>query len=201
MSRNSEELALFTRRMSILIEAGFPVLRALRVIESDTGDVALKNAIVGVIDDIECGAVLNEGFAKYPEIFSGAYVNMVKAGEAGDHLKVIFQRLVEYFDKPCSDGLADSLRLLGMLIGSGVPILEALELVCDVCTEKYKVMYQNALDAVRQGESLAVPLQESGILSAVVVNLVDVGEETGELETILYKAADFLEYEARRKQN
>jgi len=202
MSENVRDgLAWFTRRMSVLQDAGLPVLRSIRVILSDREDGALYDALNGVAEDIECGHTLSECFSKRPQIFDPVYVNMVKAGEAGGALELIFQRLADWFDKPNHNELAGSLRVLGMLIGSGVPILEALSLVRKTClTDKYRAMYKNAYDAKREGKSLAEPLKKAGILPAVVVDIIDIGEKTCYLGTMLYKAADFLESEAQREQ-
>ena len=50
--------------------------------------------------------------------------------------------------------------------------------------------YQKVYDAIREGESIAAPLKETGVVTDMVVNMVDVGEETGDLDTMLYKVAD-----------
>ena len=50
--------------------------------------------------------------------------------------------------------------------------------------------YQHIHQAIREGESIAVPLKETRVVDDMVVNMVDVGEESGELDTMLYKVAD-----------
>ena len=87
-------------------------------------------------------------------------------------------------------------RTLGTLIASGVPILEALIIARDTAGN---AVFRNAFDkiyvAIREGESMAVPLKETRIVDDIVVNMVDVGEETGALDTMLYKVADVYEEE------
>ncbi|MHC4473479.1 MAG: type II secretion system F family protein [Planctomycetota bacterium] len=82
-------------------------------------------------------------------------------------------------------------RTFGTLIQSGVPILESLNIVRDSIDN---VILKNAItrvhDAIREGENIAEPLGESGIFDDIVVNMIDVGEETGELDKMLLKVAD-----------
>jgi type IV pilus assembly protein PilC len=82
-------------------------------------------------------------------------------------------------------------RTLGTLVSAGVPILEAIRITADTSGN---AVFEKALmrvhDAVREGESFAVPLRESKTCEPIVVNMVDVGEETGELDVMLMKIAD-----------
>ena len=82
-------------------------------------------------------------------------------------------------------------RTLGTLIASGVPILEALNITRETVGNEVvsKALYQ-VHDSIREGESIAGPLRASGVVDAIVVNMVDVGEETGELDKMLAKVAD-----------
>ncbi len=82
-------------------------------------------------------------------------------------------------------------RTLGTLISAGVPILEAILITRDTCGN---VVFENALqkvhDSIREGESFANPLRETKVVDAMVVNMIDVGEETGDLDKMLMKVAD-----------
>ena len=298
----SKHLCAFTRQLSTLQDAGLPILRSLRILEGQSPPGPLKNALIGVIDDIESGSTLSEAMAKQPKAFDNLYVNMVKAGEAGGALEVILQRLaefkersqslkrkvqgamiypvavitvataivgfimyyiipkfkkifldfdvelpgvtvmlitvsnivVEYFylfpavpltfyitvkiikkgktGKFCIDWLtlripllggivskstvARTMRTLGTLIASGVPILEALTIARDTSGN---AVFERAFDkiyaAIREGESIATPLREARIVDALVVNMIDVGEETGALDNMMYKVADVYDEE------
>src|SRR5207245_5652998 len=87
--------------------------------------------------------------------------------------------------------IARSTRTLGTLIASGVPILEALSIVRETCTNAvFERMYQRVYDSIREGDTIAQPLKESRLVDDVVVNMVDVGEETGDLDSMLYTIAD-----------
>ncbi len=82
-------------------------------------------------------------------------------------------------------------RTFGTLISSGVPILQALDIVRGAIDN---VVFQSAIDkvrdSIREGEGIAGPLGASRIFDDIVVNMVDVGEETGELDKMLIKVAD-----------
>jgi len=82
-------------------------------------------------------------------------------------------------------------RTLGTLVTSGVPILQALTITRDTAGN---VVVSNAIDqvheAVKEGESIVAPLQASKIFPAMVISMVDVGEETGQLPEMLLKIAD-----------
>jgi type IV pilus assembly protein PilC len=299
---SAKKLCTFTRQLSTLQDAGLPILRSLRILEGQAKPGALKNTLIGVIDDVEGGNTLSEAMAKQPKAFDNLYVNMVKAGEAGGALEVILQRLAEFKERaqslkrkvqgamiyPCAvitvataivgfimywiipkfkaifEGfdldlpgitvvliecsnwvvnywylipavpfciwlmikiikknklgayicdkialkfpllgkileksiVARTARTLGTLIASGVPILEAILIARDTSGNAVFVRaYQHIYTAIREGESMAVPLKEARVVDDMVVNMVDVGEETGALDNMLYKVADVYDEE------
>jgi type IV pilus assembly protein PilC len=82
-------------------------------------------------------------------------------------------------------------RTLGTLISAGVPILEAINITRDTTgNEVFAKMLKRVHDGIREGDSLANPLRASKTVDPIVVNMVDVGEETGELDKMLMKIAD-----------
>jgi len=87
-------------------------------------------------------------------------------------------------------------RTLGTLIASGVPIMQSLEVVARAIDN---VVIGDAVDAVRasirEGQTIAIPLQFSGVFPPMVVQMAKVGEETGALEQMLQKVADFYDVE------
>jgi type IV pilus assembly protein PilC len=92
--------------------------------------------------------------------------------------------------------VARTARTLGTLISSGVPILEALIIARDTAGNAvFRKAFDNIYAAIREGESMAIPLKEAHIVDDMVVNMVDVGEETGALDTMLYKIADVYDEE------
>jgi type IV pilus assembly protein PilC len=84
----------------------------------------------------------------------------------------------------------------GMLLRSGVPILQALDIVAD--TVNNKVMSRAVVDvqaSVREGESIAKPLARHAVFPPMVVQMLAVGEETGQVDTMLDKVAKFYDQE------
>jgi type IV pilus assembly protein PilC len=82
-------------------------------------------------------------------------------------------------------------RTLGTLIAAGVPILDAINITRETSgNEVYARALQKVHDAIREGESMADPLRATKVCDALVVNMVDVGEETGDLDKMLMKIAD-----------
>ena len=82
-------------------------------------------------------------------------------------------------------------RTLGTLVTSGVPILQALNITRDTAGNVViSNAVQNVHDAVKEGESIVNPLEASKVFPAMVISMVDVGEETGQLPEMLLKVAD-----------
>ncbi len=87
-------------------------------------------------------------------------------------------------------------RTLGTLISSGVPILEALNIVKDTAgNEVISQAIGKVHDSIKEGDTIAEPLRQSGVVDDMVVNMVDVGEETGDLDKMLIKVADVYDEE------
>jgi type IV pilus assembly protein PilC len=92
--------------------------------------------------------------------------------------------------------VARTMRTLGTLIASGVPILEALSIVRETATNAvFERCFSRVYESIREGETIADPLRESRLVDDMVVNMVEVGEETGDLDAMLYKIADFYDEE------
>jgi type IV pilus assembly protein PilC len=87
-------------------------------------------------------------------------------------------------------------RTFGTLIKSGVPILQALDTVGktsgNLIIEK---AINSARESIREGERMADPLKKTGIFPPMVIQMIAVGEETGNLDTMLSKIADFYDSE------
>jgi type IV pilus assembly protein PilC len=122
---NGKALTTFTRQLSILQDAGLPILRSLRILENQAKPGALKNGLIDVCDEIEGGATLSEAMAKAPKCFDRLYVNMIKAGEAGGALETILQRLAEFQER------SQSLRrkIKGALVYPVVVVLFAVAIL------------------------------------------------------------------------
>ena len=87
-------------------------------------------------------------------------------------------------------------RTLGTLISSGVPILQALTITKDTAgNEVVARALARVHDSIREGESIAGPLSKAKFFPLMVVNMINVGEETGSLDQMLHKIADIYDEE------
>ncbi len=295
----TEDLAVFTRQLATLLEAGLPLLRGLEVMIRQERNKRFKQVLTGIAENVRSGNNMSDGLMQYPRVFDRLFVNMVKAGEAGGVLDVVLGRLAKFMEKSvktakkvksamvypmvvvtvaviivavlmvfvvpqfqkifadmlggaalpavtqlvvnvstfmqenilatigiaiavyfgfkmlmktkvgrrAKDKMALSIpkikdfnikvnvsrfaRTFGTLMSSGVPILEALTITRDTIPNS---VVQDALtkvhDRVRDGESLATPLEQQKIFPNMVTSMIDVGEETGELSEMLNRIAD-----------
>jgi type IV pilus assembly protein PilC len=87
-------------------------------------------------------------------------------------------------------------RTLGTLITSGVPILQSLRITKEtIGNEVIENAIQKVHDSIKEGDTIAAPLDESKVFPPMVVNMIDVGEETGSLDAMLMKVADIYDAE------
>ena len=299
-------LAEFTSQLAVLLNAGIPITKSLRILEGQLPPGAMKRIAAGLVEDVEGGTALSEAMSKHEAVFDALYTNMVRAGEAGgvqeeilnrlsgflttsesiksrvkgalaypvailcvavlvlllvfafvipkfkavfaqmgsgmhwstqlvidigEHLKVawwgyllgivvvlilhkvLMGRIPGYrsfmhrralglplFGKLIHKSLvARFARTFGTLIQSGVPHLDALDILQ---ASTHNVHMRSAVasvqSSIREGAGFAVPMGESGMFDDIVVNMVDVGEQTGELDRMLAKVADRYEIEVDR---
>ena len=94
--------------------------------------------------------------------------------------------------------LARFTRTFGTLVAAGVPILSALDIVADTAgNEVVSRAVKKVRAAIKEGETIAKPLGESPVFPSMVVQMIAVGEETGALDQMLDKIADFYDEEVR----
>ena len=90
-------------------------------------------------------------------------------------------------------------RTLGTLINSGVPILQALNIVKDTSGNTVVAQaVQDVHDSVKEGETIVAPLEASRVFPPMVISMVDVGEKTGDMPQMLEKIADTYDEEVDR---
>lgn len=110
-------------------------------------------------------------------------------GKAATDTVIIYSPIVGKLVKKST--IARFTRTLGTLISAGVPILDAITITADTTGNwVYQKAIRNVHDSVRQGDSFAEPLREAKVCDPIVTNMIDVGEETGELDKMLSKIAD-----------
>jgi type IV pilus assembly protein PilC len=296
------DIVIFTRQFSTMINAGLPLVQALTILADQTENKALAEVTRKVVYDVESGHTVADAFSKHPKAFSGLYVNMVAAGEAGGILDTILMRLATFLEKndklvrkvkgamiypsvimsvaaiavvallifviPVFQNMFNSVgqelpiptriviagskflrgywwaiagigvlaatwfkkyyasqsgklvvdrlmlhvpvlgdvlrksavsrftRTLGTLISSGVSILEGLEITAKTAGNR---VIQDAIMASRAsiagGETIAGPLQKSKVFPPMVISMISVGEQTGGLDEMLTKIAEFYDDE------
>ncbi len=87
-------------------------------------------------------------------------------------------------------------RMLGLLLRAGVPILQALDIVGDAAgNEVINRASQDVRESVRTGETMTAPLSNHKIFPPMVIQMISVGEDTGALDSMLDKIADFYDQE------
>jgi type IV pilus assembly protein PilC len=140
--------------------------------------------------------------AYFPHILIGLAVLFVvwKIFSASPGGKVIIDRiklkLPLFGDVQLKSAISRFSRTLGTLVTSGVPILQALNITKETAGN---LIIANSItkvhDAVKEGESMVAPLEASNVFPPMVISMVDVGEETGQLPEMLLKIADVYEDE------
>ena len=90
-------------------------------------------------------------------------------------------------------------RTLGTLLNNGVPLMNAVMLARDVVENRVIAeLLDTVYKSLEQGQRLAGPIKESGYFPALAVQLIEVGEESGQLESMLLRVADIYDKEVRR---
>lgn len=92
-------IAVLTRQIATLVDAGLPLLRGLRILQQQESHPTLKRILGEVGSTIESGSTFSEAIAAHPKVFNKLYVNMVRAGEAGGALEISLLRLAEFMEK------------------------------------------------------------------------------------------------------
>ena len=296
------DIVIFTRQFATMINAGLPLVQSLTILAEQTENKTLQEVTKAVVHDVESGNTLADAFAKHPKAFSGLYVNMVAAGEAGGILDTILIRLATFLEKSDAlirkvkgamiypavifsvaiiaisvllifviptfqsmfasvnmelplptrvvigmsqlligfwwafigvmagvffglkkyyattggqrqiDGLllrapvlGDILRksavsrftrTLGTLISSGVSILDGLEITAK--TAGNMIVHDAVMESrqsIAGGETISAPLARSKVFPPMVISMIAVGEQTGGLDEMLTKIADFYDEE------
>lgn len=299
---DSKALQIFTRQFSTLINAGIPIVDALKILADGSQEKNIKEVSLRVKSAIEGGRRLADAMAQFPKVFDRLYINMVQAGEEAGILDNILNRLSIYLEKsekiksqvrgamiypiiilfvagivvtgilifiipkfaevfqsagqelPAltqivlnlskalakywymvlgvivagpfvlkryletdagrqsldvlllkgpvvgnltqKSAVARMTRTLSTLLSSGVGLVEAIEISAKTAGNSVvEAALTRCKDAVIQGKSFAFPLTKEKIIPEMVVQMVAIGEQSGTLDTMLGKVADFYEEE------
>jgi type IV pilus assembly protein PilC len=297
------DLSIFCRQFSTMIDAGVSLVRCLSVLQEQTANPKLRRIIADIQSEVEAGQTLSRAMQKYPRVFNNLFIGLIRAGEVGGVLEESLQRLSQFLEKDVelrrkvksamtypaivmfvavaivvglvtfilpkfislfkelgvSDfpvptlilmsishflttywyiaaligvaftvvfrmfvrtkfgkrvydmfklkmpvfgklnhkiALARFSRTLGTLLVSGVPILQALETVAGaVDNDIISDAVMEARARIREGDRIGDPLQKSKMFPPMVVQMISIGEESGALDQMLTKIADFYEQE------
>jgi type IV pilus assembly protein PilC len=303
-SATRKEIALFTRQLATMIDAGLPLVQSLDILAGQADRPPFARLLRDIKTTVEHGASFSEALKAHPRTFDELFTNLIAAGEAGGILDRILARLAGYIEKsiklrsqirgamaypigilfvaigvialmlgkiiPVFEGLfrefnasaalpaptrfvinlshgfidnfiffaagaaifffgggyllrtpggrrafdrvvlrvplfgsllrkvavARFCRTLGTLLTAGVPILDALDIVAKSAGNVIVAeAIQKARLRISEGRSIAEPLGESGVFPSMVVQMIGVGEQTGAMDSMLQKIADFYEEE------
>src|SRR5919204_6992979 len=162
-----KSLQIFSRQFATMIDAGLNVVSALVILEDQTSDKLLSQVVHQVREDVEGGMILSQAMARHPKVFSRLYVAMVEAGEAAGMLDSVLDRVAFQIEKETQI----KRRVKGAML--------------------YPTLVLTFATIVLIGMLLfLVP-----VFPPMVSQMVKIGEETGELEQMLSKIADFYEDE------
>ena len=145
--------------------------------------------------------VKNNAFGTFTSIFAFFLtLSMLAKTKYG---RVVLDKLALFFPivGPVVEkvAIARFARTLGTLINSGVPILQALNIVKDTSGNTVVAQaVQDVHDSVKEGETIVAPLEASRVFPPMVISMVDVGEKTGDMPQMLEKIADTYDEEVDR---
>ncbi|WP_338011673.1 type II secretion system F family protein [Desulforamulus putei] len=121
------------------------------------------------------------------------YVNSPAGSRAWDKIKFRLPVFGDLFKKAT---VARFCRTLSTLLGGGIPVLQALAAAGPASgSSQVAETVKQAAVGIQEGQSIAAPLKKSGFFPPMVINMVSVGEETGQLAALLGRVADFYEEE------
>ncbi len=94
-----KDLAVYSRQLSVLIDAELPLIQSLGILEEQQKNTYFKNVIKTVKDDVEAGSTLNQAKRKHPKAFDDLYCNLIASGEQSGSLDIMLRRLSEFIEK------------------------------------------------------------------------------------------------------
>ncbi|HRI44745.1 MAG TPA: type II secretion system F family protein [Fimbriimonadaceae bacterium] len=128
VSRN--DLALFTRRMADLADAGLPLDRVLQVVAEQSESGALADVAEQALDDVRGGLPISDALAKHPKLFPDVYTQTLRAGEASGQFADVASRLADFQEKE----VARRSQIVSALIYPSVLALTAFAVVTFLLT-------------------------------------------------------------------
>ena len=94
-----KEVAVFTRQLATMIDAGLPLVQSLEILANQQENKTFKDTLLAVKTGVEGGSTFSDALRKHPKAFDDLYTNLVTAGEIGGTLDIILNRLSQYMEK------------------------------------------------------------------------------------------------------
>ncbi len=94
-----QDVMIFTRQLSDLVNAGVPVLRALQLVHKQIKNKHFKQMTQQMISVIQAGGPLSTALTQFPALFSPLYVNIIRSGEVGGNLNIVLDRVADFVEK------------------------------------------------------------------------------------------------------
>ncbi len=95
----TQDLYVFSNQLSVLINAGLPLVSALRLLGEQIENDGFRAVIEQVGRQVQAGVALSEAFMKFPNVFPNLFISLVQAAEAGGNIAMILQQLAEHLKK------------------------------------------------------------------------------------------------------
>jgi type II secretory pathway component PulF len=216
-------VARFTRTLGTLLSSGVPILDALDICAKTSGNRVVQRGIMHSRAKISEGQDM-AGPLGDTKVFPTMVTQMIGVGEQTGAMDQMLQKIADFYEDEVDTAVAGLMKLiepvmitvLGAIIGmllrkiavarfcrtlatltsSGVPILDGLEITAKTAGN---AIIEDAVMSVRksveEGKTISEPLGETKVFPAMVVQMINVGEQTGALDQMLSKIADFYEDE------
>jgi type IV pilus assembly protein PilC len=94
-----KDLAIYSRQLSVLIDAELPLIQGLTILEEQTKNKYFKKVINSVKQEVEAGSTLHQAKRKFPKVFDNLYCNLVASGEQSGSLDIMLRRLADYLER------------------------------------------------------------------------------------------------------
>ncbi|MFH1112201.1 MAG: type II secretion system F family protein [Patescibacteria group bacterium] len=95
----NKDIVIFSRQLSVMASATLPIVQSLHILEKQTVNPKLKVIVSEIADDVEAGAKLSSALAKYPDVFSNFYINMITSGETSGKIDEVLSYLADEQEK------------------------------------------------------------------------------------------------------
>jgi type IV pilus assembly protein PilC len=122
---SANDLVLFARQLAMLLGAGVSLLRSLDVISKQVDSKKLFGIIGQIRQDMEGGRTLRDSIAKYPEVFSPLWVNLIETGEASGNLPNVLDKLAFYLE----ESVGFQRKIISALVYPGILLFVAISAV------------------------------------------------------------------------